>query len=625
LIRGALTEMLAMEAPRADLQVSDGWVAALADVRSAACEPARALVLSPGAEALLSSSAHSRCTAVFDGVLYNREDLANQLTTPGPKPETNVDLVRLAYERWGEDLLQHVKGIFALIVWDGAREVLLAARDPLGHYPLFWAKANGRTLCSTDVRALVGTPGVSRALNRVALADHLCHRWSQPEETYFAAVNRVPPGHAVRLHHHERRLWRYWDPTPPGEPVRWITEPDLEGFEQRFDDAVNRCLTLGRTGIFLSGGFDSVSIAAVAADNARRLGLPAPLALSLGFPDPECNEEPVQRGVAAQLSLPQVMMPFQDAVGSRGLLASAVAMAGTWPVPMLNFWNPAYSELASRGVQRGCQAILTGNGGDEWLGVTPYLAADLIRALDVSGLAQYVATLKRSYSASRFALWRGALWTFGTRPLLSAALGRIAPEAWRARRVRRLVASTPTFVAPDPEVRRSIDARAGRNLADPNPPAGFYLQDGRTALNHPLMAIDQEETFEMGQRLGVRFLHPYWDADLVDMLHRIPPRLLNRGGRLKGLVRYTVANRFPDLGFERHKKVAATNFFRRIIREEGPAVWRAMGRPHGLEALGVVDGREVHNTVSALLGGLDPSQFFRVWDVLALESWVRQS
>ena len=145
----------------------------------------------------------------------------------------------------------------------------------------------------------------------------------------------------------------------------------------------------------------------------------------------------------------------------------------------------------------------------------------------------------------------------------------------------------------------------------------------RPALDHPLMAIELEEHFEFSRRLGVRLLHPYWDADLVDLLARIPPHLLNRGGRAKGMVRHTLARRFPGLGFERHKKVAATSFYHRILLEEGPRLWRAMDGVRELARLEIVDGRMLESTVHALFAGAQPQQLYRLWDVLGLEAWLR--
>jgi asparagine synthase (glutamine-hydrolysing) len=563
----------------------------------------------------------ARYTAFFDGTIHNAVDLRKELALP--LAASAAEILLAAWRRWDERALERLKGIFVLAVHDRDRSQTVLARDPLGVYPAFYAEIAGSIHVATSVAPLLAHPAVPRRVNRLAIADHLCHRWPDPQETYFEAIRRLPPAHRARFSAGGADVRLYWDPDPIDQPMRWASDDELAGFEQVLDRAVGRSLAFGKAGIFLSGGFDSISVAAFATDIAARSGQPSPLALSLGFPDPTCNEEIVQRGVAKQLGLEQVFLSFWESLQGRGLIESAVDMIGTWPVPMLNLWNPAYTALAQHGKAQGCRTILTGNGGDEWLAVSPFLSADLMRSGDVAGFIRFAMSLKRSYKGSRLSLWRGAVWTFGIRPLLSSAVGAVAPEWWHHDRERRLVASTPSWLAPDKALRAAMDARAGRNVADSNPPNGFYRRDTRTALDHPLMAIELEEHFELGRRLGQRILHPYWDVDLVDLLLRIPPPELNQGGRAKGIVRSMLARRFPDLGFERHKKVTATSFYHRILLDEGPKILRAQGGPRELSRLEIVDREVLESTLQTLFAGSQPQQLYRIWDVLGLEAWLR--
>ena len=98
---------------------------------------------------------------------------------------------------------------------------------------------------------------------------------------------------------------------------------------------------------------------------------------------------------------------------------------------------------------------------------------------------------------------------------------------------------------------------------------GYYFAEIRLSLDHTLMSWEMEEIFENGKRLGVRFLQPYFDAELAEMLYRTPMALLNRGGLTKGLVRDTISRRFPGLGFDRQKKIEITEFFSDLIRNSG--------------------------------------------------------
>ncbi len=146
----------------------------------------------------------------------------------------------------------------------------------------------------------------------------------------------------------------------------------------------------------------------------------------------------------------------------------------------------------------------------------------------------------------------------------------------------------PPWVAPDSELQGELKRRSGGSLVCADPANGFYLRDIRSGLEHPLLTMELEERFEFGRRVGVRFLHPYWDTDLVDMLIRTPPALLDRGGRSKGLVRPTLAQRFPSLGFDRQRKAAATPVLSADARGRGPALVDTLGGFPALAELGVV-------------------------------------
>lgn len=348
-----------------------------------------------------------------------------------------------------------------------------------------------------------------------------------------------------------------------------------------------------------------------------------PKALSLAFPHEECNEEAVQASVASQLGLGQSMVPFNEAVGEKGLLQAALDMGRAWPQPMMNAWNPAYVHLGSVASRQGCRVILTGSGGDEWLTVSSYHTADLLGSLDFAGLAHMLTSIRRSYKFSWSNILRATLWVYGVRPWLTIAANAVVPGVIHNTRLRRVLDTTPDWVAPGTELRQSLNRRAEGMILPPKPPNGFYLREMRASLEHPLQAIEMENAFEVSRRAGASLRHPFWDADLVDLLFRIPPRLLNQGGRTKGMVRNAIARRFPDLGFERHRKVFAYNFFGSVVSKEGPAAWKSLNGAKTLASLGVVDQRRVDDLAAHLFSGNQPRERYRIWDILHLEAWAQ--
>jgi asparagine synthetase B (glutamine-hydrolysing) len=479
-------------------------------------------------------------------------------------------------------------------------------------------------LVSPSIDVLIRQPQVSAELNRAALADFFLDRFPKLEETFFGAVKRVPPGHVLRVERDSTRTARYWDPSPNGK-VQWLTPEEVERFDELLDQAVSRCLGFGKAGIFLSGGLDSVSVAAVVAQSIKAENHPQPWALSLIFPEPD-TEETIQRGVAMQLGLSQVLKPFFEAIGGNELLSPALELSRALPAPLLNTWWPAYYGLAREGEERGCRVILTGNGGDEWLTLTPKLAADLWRSFDVASVYRLWRALQRSYRRPSLALLRGVLWTFGAGPVLvplaHRLVKRIAPWALDAR--RRIFAPPPKWLAPDPDLRRELEFRWNERRTPERQPSGsFYIDELKTGLDHSLVSWEMEELFNFGERMGMRILHPFWDADLVDLLYRTPPFQLLQDGRTKGLVRASLARRFPDLGFKQQRKLEATNFYSSLVYQEGRECLQRLGGARTLARLGILDEKAVGCLFERLLARRKLGDAHRAWSFLNLESWAR--
>lgn len=583
-----------------------------------------------GGHVPLTAESAAGCV-VLGGVLFSANQVQDDFLR-ADKPELNAAQTILeAYAKYGESLLPKLRGQFALVIWDAQEEKLLSLRDPLGTHPLYYSQTANRFLVSPSIDALLHQPGVSRRLNTATMAGYLIQRFGRGTETFFEDVNRIETGHALRRARASTNTYRYWDPSPD-EDINWLSNEELERFDDTFDQAVSRCLSIGSSSVFLSGGLDSVSVAAVALQRSQIENQRTPVALSVAFPTPATNEEEVQRSVAQQLRLPQVVKPFFEAAGAPGLMSPALSMSCSLPAPLLNFWLPVYYALARDGEAQGCKVILTGNGGDEWLTLGPYFAADLVRRLDVVGFYRLWRSHCRSYPMSGFAVFRTLFWRFGLAPVIlppaHRVVKRFAPGAIGLR--HRLMWKPPEWIlgdwiAPDPELRRRLNDRIQRGEGvEQHKKSTHYDRAGRVGLGHTIMSWEMEELFEVYQRLGVRIFHPYWDADLIELLYRVPPFQLNSGGRTKGLVRDSLARRFPQLGFERQRKMMCVDFYRDLIEQDARAKWKELGGTPCLSSLGIVDEEKSRTRVEYLLGHMkDSKDAFRVWTVLNLETWAR--
>jgi asparagine synthetase B (glutamine-hydrolysing) len=615
------------------------WVASLSASRAsaisgferiplAAANSGRALILHCATEARPIYAAAGSRAVVFEGMLYNAEALAARLGMVESCGDYGALLMR-GYERYGEELPSELRGIYTLVLWDADRDTLIAVRDRTGAHPCFHARAGQEHLISSSVNALLDHPGVSREVNRAALVDYIVDSWPSLRETFYAGVNRVPPGSALRVSGSDETLYRYWNPRSVESDSDWIDERAAEGFEGLLVAAVERFLKCGPSGIFLSGGLDSVSVAAIAADLANGGGFARPWALSMAFRNSEADEEDRQRAVARQLGLQQDFLGFQE--NREGFLQPTLELSSQMTFPLLNMWLARYSDLVEIGKQRGCRVILTGTGGDEWLGVSPLLAADMMRGLDFAGFYDLWSMTRRSFQGSALKQAKIWIWRCGFRALIrEAAIGglkRVSPASLAAIRRRRLMNSMPSWLTLDGSFRRELGDRIETNQTsrtrDPGP-YGSYFADARLSLDHPVVSWELEETFENGRRLGVRYFHPYWDSELVDLLWRTPPAILASGGRMKGLVRKVVADRFPALGFESQKKVEVKGLLFAILAKEAPGIWRERGGANAFAKLGLVDKKGFDAHFFGILGGkfATHTKVCKLFDLMNMEAWL---
>ena len=400
------------------------------------------------------------------------------------------------------------------------------------------------------------------------------------------------------------------------------------------EQAVGRCLSTGLAGIYLSGGLDSSAVAMVATDVSRREGRPPPWALSFEYPEVGHDEANLQRGLAGALGLAHLQLSFEEASGREGILAAALALTRTTPVPLSVIWRSALMRLALHAREQDCRVILTGDGADEGLWENPILVADFLRSGDLRGLYRLWRSYSQSYHFSHREVLRLVLWRSGARHLLRDSCRAAALRVGARRLVPRRWTIPPTmaldphpWIAPDPTLR----AQMLRRLEERYPGSGigpqnesYYARDTRRSLDAPEKWFRHEETFLLGRRGGLSIRQPFWDPDLIDLMVRIPFHLRSEGGRAKALVRRPLAKRFPHLGFDGQRKTWLGDIFLTLVAGQAGKVLESMGGVRTLAELGVVDAERVRVLLDDALSGRGPRWSFGfVWEILNLEAWAR--
>jgi hypothetical protein len=192
------------------------------------------------------------------------------------------------------------------------------------------------------------------------------------------------------------------------------------------------------------------------------------------------------------------------------------------------------------------------------------------------------------------------------------------------------------WLAPDRELAKTVEDRSVAWKQDRHS-QGAYLSDVVPYFENIVVAMEREEAFERGRRLGLEPFMPFWDPEVVDFLVRTPPRLLHSGHRAKGILRGTLANRFPAGGFEDQKKILIIDFSTEMLTEQIPRAWAEYEGAPILSASGIVDETKLQSAYRSsrrkLQGrergdGSNVLEFsalaHKLWSVLNLEAWARQ-
>jgi len=177
------------------------------------------------------------------------------------------DVARIvrAYEKWGEQCVDHLIGDFAFAIWDKRTRRLFCARDHFGVKPFFYARAARSFVFSNTLNALRVDPRVSDELNEAAVHDYLESGLNQDlSTTIFRDIQRLPAGHTLTVANGSITTRCYWKPGVKNEVRFRKRQSYIERFEELLTAAVKDRVRGDRVSISMSGGLDSTSLAAVA-------------------------------------------------------------------------------------------------------------------------------------------------------------------------------------------------------------------------------------------------------------------------------------------------------------------------------------------------------------------------
>lgn len=565
-----------------------------------------------GAQPMASESG---CVITYNGEIYNYIELRNELGEDLFRTQSDTEVILRAYERWGEDCVQRLRGMFAFAIWDPSKNALFIARDRFGIKPFYFTEQSGSFYFASEIKAICPfLPEVRTHLS--ALHDYFSFQFCLGAKTMFEGVHQLPPAHCgFVVPGKAPQVHRYWE-------VHYNL--DWDHTENYFVDRVRHLLDESvrlhmrsdvEVGAYVSGGLDSSLIASLARGHQPAVHMQAFTGkFSLGDAFDESRHAQALAN-HCNIELHQIDISEDDFVREIGKvvyhLDSPVAGPGSFAQYMVS------------GLVRGrVKVVLGGQGGDEIFGgYARYLLAYWEQCIK--------AALDGTMNNGNFVVTYESII-----PNLQAlrAYTPLIQEFWaqgifdaRDQRYFRLINRSNTFnnivdwdhIGHPNSFEEFKQIYWGDNVQKESYFDSMTHFDFKTLLPALLQVEDR-----MSMAHGVESRVPFLDHPLVELLATIPSNIKFQNGELKRLLRTGFPDRLPATILDRKDKMGFPVPLQIWLRQGGRArefvqdVFRSRcARERDYLRPGF--------DVDTLIGGA--SVFNRnLWGFLSLELWQQQ-
>jgi asparagine synthase (glutamine-hydrolysing) len=540
---------------------------------------------------------------LHNGEIYNDGELRQALRGTGRSFESDSDAetILAAYEAWGLDCFERLRGMWAVILVDLVERRIVLSRDRLGIKPLFYARDGERLVAGSLASA------VAKGLQSGPRIDPVrWHRFlsglpaSEPNGSFFAGVSNVPAGHLLSFSLDgpgeapaRRRFWSLdgVGADPAASPID-TAEAELRDL---LETSTREHLVSDRTvGSLLSGGLDSSLVTCIAARSAPMVGC------SIVYDDPRMSEWPYIQAVAAHAGVKAVT----HTLGQDEAVALVDRVVLAQGEPLLGQDTIAHYRAFQLAREHDCVVVLEGQGADELF----------------AGLPSYENVMFREWVERR--AWRRllrearlraaaegvSLWSKLRLHILRPAQGRWGQPGGTAY----------SWLAPAPEGAAADDG-AGRSH-DPSL-LNRYLFDLVTQTNVPAVMLMQDRN---AMAHGVENRPPFLDHRLVEWAFRQPAETKVSEGRRKRVVWGVARGILPPLVLNRRDKRAIVSRADWLpLRTHRRSALAALAEPASWQQVPLVDPAGVARFVQDYLESRH-ADHMGVWRLFTAASWLGQ-
>jgi len=561
------------------------------------------------------TTADGRYTIVFNGEIYNFQELRRELEGRGVRFRTRSDTEALleAYVAWGRNGLEKLRGMFAFAIWDKQERTLFAARDRIGLKPFYYAQIGAQFAFASEMKSLLLLPGWERKLNCAALDDYLTYLYVPPPQTIFQGLFELPAAHWLEWREGRLRTGKYWnvDFTREKDASREVVKEAQEVLE---DAVTARLISDVPLGVFLSGGIDSSTIARLMANHVSEPVRAFTLKFQEGgrwYSEAEFARE-ITEAIGAESNELEIIAKSAQLLG---------AVTRHFDEP---FGNPTSILLyqLSEAARRHVTVVLAGDAGDEvFLGYPRYQGA----------------LLSSRYRSVPLFLRRMAAW--GAEHLPEASNGNHFKRRAREFLVgschpHELMYLNWVRYFDQALLNRLYSQDLKRELAGHDPSEflmGLFTRAGGADLIDRINYVDLHSFLpynilrysdRMSMAHGLEIRCPYTDHKLIEFLARVPWQSKLRGNRTKRLLRLAAQDWLPESVLKRGKMGLNPPMGVWLRGHLRPLLSEYLS-PDQVRRRGYFDPEAVTELIRDLMTGRRDYSL-HLWALISFEEWHRQ-
>ena len=508
----------------------------------------------------------SGCTITADVRLDNRADLLAALGIASPSPRIgDGELILRSYLKWGNACLDHLLGDFAFAIWDARERTLLCARDLTGMRQLNYYHGAGKLFAfATEPQAVLQHTKVPHQINEGRIGDFLEGLEAYDlTSTFYTGIHRLAPGHAMLLRDGKLRLWRYAQLSP--QPILKLSgdEAYVEAFREVFTEAVqSRLRSPHPVGSMLSGGMDSGSVSAVAAQLLLQSGGEPLDTFSAVGTDPDCPET---RAIEAALSINHIR-PNRVSLGDIDAYRADLEKVARESAEPFDTHMTLLMAVYLAAQRLGHKVVLDGVGGDTTLGTQNMITWNLHRG-------RIIQAWREARGEERF--WehpQPALQSFirSSGQVLIPQRLRSIRQAYLRNRAKRFSKHT-SLLSANFAKRIDIESRIRASNAHVAYPTGDGPTDRQKRVLHPYVIVARERYDRVASSLAIEPRDPFLDRRVLEFCLSLPADQLQRNGWPKFILRQSTKGMLLDeVRWRAGKEHLGWDFTKAIWREYSP-------------------------------------------------------